>query len=178
MSLQEQRSYAGCTPRRSLQLCQLPLLTYSGVSYQKYQHTCNPTPTTTKRENCDPGRDPSPLSNTGRSRTDGRPAFWSALITISFIAQCFAKRLAICRTSYANPYCPSAHPSGKNEEYEHQRQTLRAIATPKLSESSSVPCYETGKAISYVIKILCWGFDLLTSAWPHLKFYHVTPSCK
>ena len=33
-----------CAPQRSLQLHQLPLLTYSDVPLQKYQHTCNPNP--------------------------------------------------------------------------------------------------------------------------------------
>ena len=40
--LQEQRIYGACSPRSSLQLCRLPLPTYSGLLQQKYQHTCNP----------------------------------------------------------------------------------------------------------------------------------------
>ena len=41
------------------------------------------------------GRDPSPLSNPGGSKTDGRPAFWSALLATSFIAECLGKRPAL-----------------------------------------------------------------------------------
>ena len=44
VTLQEQRIYCPCASQRSLQLCQLPLLTYSGAPQQKYQHTCNPRP--------------------------------------------------------------------------------------------------------------------------------------
>ena len=42
--LQEQHIYGTCAPRRSFLLCQLPLLTYSGVPHQKYQQTCNHKP--------------------------------------------------------------------------------------------------------------------------------------
>ena len=67
------------------------------------------------------GRDPTPLSNPGGSKTDGRPAFWSALLITSFIANALESgQHCICRTSHANPYCPSSHHSGKNEEYKHQ----------------------------------------------------------
>ena len=40
--LQNQRIYGPCAPQRSLQLCQLPLLTYSRAPQQKYQRTCSP----------------------------------------------------------------------------------------------------------------------------------------
>ena len=41
------------------------------------------------------GRYPSPLSNPGDSKTDGRPAFWSPLLITSFIAECLGKRPAL-----------------------------------------------------------------------------------
>ena len=41
------------------------------------------------------GRDLPPLSNLGGSKTDGRPAFWRALLTTSFIAECLGKRPAL-----------------------------------------------------------------------------------
>ena len=56
----------------------------------------NQTPTPTKREDSNiinsSWRDPSPLSNPGGSKTDGWPAFWSALLITSFNAECLGKR--------------------------------------------------------------------------------------
>ena len=66
LPLQGQRIYGPCAPQRSLQLCQLPLLTYSGVPQQK--------PQINGKTVIQSGRDPSPLFNSGCSRTDGRLA--------------------------------------------------------------------------------------------------------
>ena len=53
----------------------------------------NQSPTSIKREDCYPSKtDSSPLHNLGGSRTDIRPAFWSALLITSFIAECLGKR--------------------------------------------------------------------------------------
>ena len=41
------------------------------------------------------GRDPSPLSNPRGSRTDSMPAYWSALLISSFIAEYLEKRPAL-----------------------------------------------------------------------------------
>ena len=115
MPLQEQRIYCACAPRRSLQLCQLSLLTYSGVPLQKYQHTRNLKPNSLLNWT---GRLPSHLDvnhflylNPGGSRIDDRPAF-SALsfYHISFNAVCLGKRPAL-------HFCPSVNCTDKNREY-------------------------------------------------------------
>ena len=97
------------------------------------------------------GRDPSPLSNPGGSRTDGRPAFWSALLTTSFIAECLGKRPALyLQDKPCKPLLSILPPQRQEWGIQTSAPTLRAMATLKLSESRNVPSDETGKALSQV----------------------------
>ena len=55
---------------------------------------------------------------------------WLAFSRVQLLSQILLKvgtisdsQNCICRTSYANPYCPSSSHSGKNEENKHQRHS-------------------------------------------------------
>ena len=102
------------------------------------------------------GRDPSPLSNPGGSKTDGMPAFWSALLITSFIAECFGKRPALYLQDKTCKLLLSILPPQRQEwGIQTSAPTLRAMAALKLSGSSSVSSDETCKALSqaYIIPL-------------------------
>ena len=95
------------------------------------------------------GRDPSPLSNPGGSKADGRPVFWIALLTTSFIAECLGKRPALyLQDKSCKPLLSILLPQRQEWGIQTSAPTLRAMATLKLSESRSVPSDGTGKALS------------------------------
>ena len=97
------------------------------------------------------GRDPSPLSNPEGFKTDGRPAFWSALLITTFITEWLGKRPALYLQDNPCKQTSTVHilPSQRQEcGIQTSTPTLRVMATVKLSESSSVPSDETGKAFS------------------------------
>ena len=109
------------------------------------------------------GRDPSPLSNPGGSKTDGRPAFWRALLTTSFIAECLRKRPALY---LQDKLCKPLPPQRQEWGIQTSAPTLRAMATLKLSESRSVPSDETGKALSQAPLSFCAvPSNLALDAW-------------
>ena len=90
------------------------------------------------------GRDPSPLSNPGGSKTDDRPAFWRTLLTTSFIAKCLGKRPALyLQDKPCKPLLSILPPQRQEWGIQTSAPTLRAMATLKLSESRSVPSDET-----------------------------------
>ena len=95
------------------------------------------------------GRDPSPLSNPGGSKTDGRPAFWSALLITTFIAECLGKLAALyLQDKPCKPLLSILPPQRQEWGIQTSASTLRAMSTLKLSGSSSVPRDETGKPLS------------------------------
>ena len=110
----------------------------------------NQTPTPTKREDCYTVRAwPSPLSNPRGSKTDDRPVFWSALLITSFIAECLGKRPALyLQDKPCKPLLSILPPQRQDWGIQTSAPTLRAMATLKLSWSSSVPSDETGKTLS------------------------------
>ena len=70
----------------------------------------NQTPTTTKREDCYTIR-AWPTSYQNRCL--------AGILKRSLQSALVRGQHCICRTSLANPYCPSSHFCGKNEEYIH-----------------------------------------------------------
>ena len=109
------------------------------------------------------GCDPFPLSNPGGSKNDGRPAFWSALLTTSFIAECLGKRPALyLQDKPCKPLLSILPPQRQEWGIQTSAPTLRAMATLKLSESRSVPSDETGKALSQAPLSFCAVANNLT----------------
>ena len=95
------------------------------------------------------GRNPSLLSNPGGSKTDGRSAFRSALLS-TFIAECLGKRPALylldkpCKTLLS-----ILTPQRQEWRIQASAPTLKAMAALRLSESSSV---QSTKPVKHWVK--------------------------
>ena len=154
--LQELRIYDACAPRHSLKLFHL-------ASIADPFRCINTHATQTKliqplnvKTVILSGGDPSLLSNPGGSRTDGRPIFWSALLTTSFIAKCLGKRPTLhLQYKPCKPLLPIRPPLRQEWGIQTSAPTLRAMATLKLSESSSVPSDKTDKGLSQAPLSFC-----------------------
>ena len=98
--LQEMRIYGSYASQRSLQLhvpasiADLTRCTLTKVSTHVKSQT-KLLPPLNRKSVIPSGREPSPLSNPGCSRTDGTTAFWNTLLITSFIAECLGKRPAL-----------------------------------------------------------------------------------
>ena len=128
----------------------------------------NQTPTPLNGKTVIPsGRDPSPLSNLGGTKTDGRPAFWSAHLITSFIAECLGKRPALyLQDKPCKPLLSILSPQRQEWGIQTSAHTLRPMATLKLSGSSSVPSDETGKALSQAPLSFCAvAINLALDTW-------------
>ena len=113
------------------------------------------------------GRDTSPLSNPRGSKTDGRLVFWSALLITSFIAECLGKRPALySQDKPCKPLLSILPPQQQEWGIQTSAPTLRAMATLKLSGSSSIPNHETGKALSQALLSFCAvAINLALDTW-------------